>query len=143
MPNPAGVHHVVFPYGLGFFLAAALSYAASRMRSDERWLLTWVMGLVLIGFIGFPMSAGDMDGVVAEALVLAVLGPALVWSWVRRNAVLLAAVYFLHGLSDAVHLLGTVSPANPDWLHEFCIPFDGLICLHILRRRSHFRDGRD
>ncbi len=46
----------------------------------------------------------------------------------------LAAVYIAHGASDRVHPVGDVSPANPRWLHEMCVPFDWLLGAWVLFR---------
>jgi hypothetical protein len=130
------VYQATFPYGFGVFLAATIAYAARRMRSDELWFLTWLMGVVLAGFIGFPLEHGDLRAAGIEAAVLIGLGGLLAVSWLRRAAVVLAIVYLAHGASDVVHLRFDVSPANPRWLHEMCIPFDWLMGAYILARRS-------
>jgi hypothetical protein len=135
----AGWYQHVFPYGLGVFLGVAIIYAARRMRSDERWFLTWLMAVVVVGFVGFPLAAGDTRGIAAEVVVIVVLGALLAWSWLRRSALLLALVYIAHGASDVAHLIGDVSPANPAWIHQFCVPFDWLLGAYVLVRRSSWR----
>jgi hypothetical protein len=96
------------------------------------------MGVVVAGFVGFPIAAGDLRGVIGEAVVLGVLGTLLVASWLRRAPAILAFVYLAHGATDVVHLLGGISTSSPDWIHEFCVPFDWLVAAHVLTRRSRW-----
>ena len=64
----------------------------------------------------------------------ACIGGLLAISWFRRSIVLLGVVYIAHGASDLVHLALDLSPANPAWLHEMCVPFDWLLGAYVLVR---------
>ena len=133
------LYHQLFAYGVGAFLAAVFAYAAERMRADERWLFTWVIGVVVIGFTGFPLGVADWSAVWNEAAILFALGGLLAVSWFRRSSALLGLVYLAHGASDVAHLVLDLSPANPTWIHEFCIPFDWLLGVYVLWRGRHWR----
>ena len=139
--SPEGVtslYHELFAYGLGAFLAVAVIYAAERMQSDQRWLFTWVIAIVILGFLGFPVAVADWSATGVEAAIIVVLGGLLVISWFRSSAVLLGIVYLGHGASDLVHLALELSPSNPQWLHEMCVPFDWLLGVYILVRRRQW-----
>jgi hypothetical protein len=125
-----------FPYGFGVFLASAFIYAAHRMRSDERWLFTWVMAVVVAGFVWFPLSAGDLPAAGYEALVLLALLGGIAVSWRWKSGSTLALVYFAHGAWDLVHLFGGLSAANPAWIHQICVPFDWILGCYIVSRTT-------
>lgn len=132
-------YSTAFAYGLGAMLAAAMIDATRQMPARGAWnLLSWLMAIVVAGFVAFPIERGNVTSLAYEAGLLVVLEILLIVGWRWRSWSLVALVYFVHGLSDLVHLTDIVPMESPRWVHEMCVPFDWILAGWIVVRRRAF-----
>src|SRR5262245_50697621 len=112
------------------------------MPARGAWnLFSWMIAVVVAGFVAFPIERGNSTSLLYEAAILVVLEILVVVGWRGRWWSVIALVYFLHGLSDLVHLTGLVPMESPRWVHELCVPFDWILAGWIAVRRRAFAEG--
>ena len=135
------MYEILFPYLLGVMLAWITWQGARRLspRSESRYF-TSIITIVTLGFVGFPIEDGDAVGFAYELGALLVFVVLIILS--RKVAlVLLPVVWFAHGAWDLVHLLTCVSPSNPQWIHQLCVPFDWILGFYIASRAAPWRES--
>ncbi len=127
-----------FAYLLGVILAVAIAYPASHLHpTRERRFFTVAMAVVVLGFVGFPLSQGDPIGLAWELAAIVGLGALLLLSF--EHVVLLPVVWFGHGLWDLAFLVGGTPIDKPTWVCELCVPFDWLIAAYLVTRLGRWR----
>ena len=135
------MYETVFPYLLGGILAWVTCHPARTLdpRAELRFF-TAIMTMVALGFIGFPLEAGNHEGVVYE-LVAGILFIMLIVLSQRTAPVLLAVTFLAHGAWDLAYLLGIVPSDKPEWVVELCVPYDWLVAAYLFSRTSLWSRG--
>ena len=133
------MYEIAFPYILGIFLAWITWYPAQHLsaRAEQRYF-TIIITIVALGFIGFPIEHGNLEGVFYELVALIVFVVLIVLSQTLA-LVLLPLVWFAHGVWDLAYLLGLVPVDKPSWVVQLCVPYDWLLAAYLFRRTSTWR----
>ena len=122
-----------FAYLVGVLMALVTIYPSSALEpARERRFLTVVIGVVVAGFVGFPISQGDPVGLAWELVALVVLGAAVVGS--LRLPWLLVVAWF--GL---LFLLGGTPIHKPVWVCQLCVPYDWIVAAYLVSRLPKWR----
>lgn len=128
----------IFPYLVGLLLAVAVAYPAGSMEPRrERRFFTVAIAVVVLGFLGFPLTQGDALGLAWELAAVVALGALLALS--GKVAVLLPIVWIGHGAWDLLFLVGATPIDKPAWVCELCVPFDLVIGVYVWTRLGRWR----
>ena len=133
------MYETLAPYVLGAVLGFITCFPARRLDpAVERTFFTAIMTFVAVGFIGFPLERGHWPGVLHEgvAMALFLVGIGLSRWW---DPAMLALTFFVHGAWDLAWLVGTIDSIKPNWLTEFCVPYDWVLAAYLLSRRQIWR----
>ena len=107
-----------------------LTIVTARVIRGERWLYSLGL-LVLPGlYTCFALRTGEAAVVVKEmfyGVPYVVAGLVFAFVSVRRSAVLVGALWLLHGLYDLVHSRLFMNPGVPGWYPVFCFVVDAVV----------------
>lgn len=120
-----------------------LTIASARFMRGERWLYS-VGLLVLPGLYAFfALRAGEQAVGVKEMIYgipFVVAGLVFAFVSVRKSAVVVGALWLLHGMYDLAHSRLFTNIGVPGWYPVFCFVVDvvvGLYLLWLARRVPH------
>ena len=120
------------------FVGAAvgvLTIVTARLIRGERWMYSLGL-LVLPGlYASFALQAGEPAVSVEEMIYGApyvVAGLVFASFSVRRSAVVVGALWLLHGLYDLVHSRFVTNPGVPEGYPIFCFVVDAVIGSYLL-----------
>ena len=119
---------------IGAVMAAAV-IAPVALFGRDRALDILAIQLAAIGAIyaGFALIDARLSVQITEIVVaLAFFAISIVGLWF--SPLVLALAYVGHGAWDTLHHLGAVSTAIPRWYPSFCLGYDCLVAVYILRR---------
>ncbi len=107
----------------------------ARLIRGERWVYS--LGLLTLPslYASFALRAGEQAVGVEEMIYgipYVVAGLAFAVFSVRRSAVVVGALWLLHGLYDLVHSRLITSIGVPDWYPIFCFVVDAVIGAYLL-----------
>ena len=112
-----------------------LTIVIARVIRGERWLYSLGL-LVLPGlYTCFALRTGETAVVVKEMLYgvpYVVAGLVFAFVSVRQSAVLVGALWLLHGLYDLVHSQLFTNPGVPGWYPIFCFVVDAVVGAYLL-----------
>jgi hypothetical protein len=120
---------------VGLALAAASILGAEWLLPNRRTKMlvaNIVMILVAISYVVMGLT----NGAPLQELPLAIFIIAVcVWELLRTkhmSAIILAAMYILHGVFDALHHAGVLGTHIPEFLSGLCITYDVIIAAYIM-----------
>lgn len=132
------VYEQLYSYALGVFLAVVTIYPARFLDPQrERRFLTAVIAVVVVGFFGFPLAAGDPVGLAWELAAVVALGAIVLLS--LRHPGLLPLAWLGHGAWDLLFLIGAIPVDKPVWICRLCVPYDWIVGAYVATRVGRWR----
>lgn len=112
-----------------------LTIVTARFIRGERWLYS--LGLLTLPglYAFFALRAGEPAVGVQEMIYgipFVVAGLAFAMVSVRQSAVVVGALWLLHGLYDLVHGRLITNTGVPDWYPVFCFVVDAVVGSYLL-----------
>jgi len=112
-----------------------LTIWVARAIRGERWL--YALGLITLPslYASFALRAGQPAVAVQEMIYgvpYVVAGLVFAWVGFRRSAVVVGAMWLLHGLYDLVHSRLLTNPGVPDGYPIFCFVVDAVVGAYLL-----------
>ena len=112
-----------------------LTIAAARAIRGQRWLYS--LGLLTLPslYAFFALRVGERAVGIEEmvyGIPYVVAGLAFARVSVRRSAVVVGALWMLHGLYDLAHSRFIVNPGVPAWYPAFCFSVDVVVGAYLL-----------
>lgn len=124
---PAARSHFLrhlLPYGIGLFLALAVSLSARSVRFDrDRAFYPVVLIVIASYYVLFAAMAGSVRALVVETLIMSGFMLVAVAGF-RRSLWLVVAALLAHGVLDLVHSRFVTNPGVPSWWPAFCLTYD-------------------
>jgi len=112
-----------------------LTIQIARFLRGERWL--YALGLITLPslYASFGLRAGQPAVAVQEMILgfpYVVAGVVFAWVGVRRSAVVVGALWLLHGVYDLVHSRLLTNPGVPAGYPIFCFVVDAVVGAYLI-----------
>jgi hypothetical protein len=112
-----------------------LTIVSARLIRGERWLYS--VGLLTLPslYAFFALQAGEQAVGVKEMIYgipFVVGGLVFAFVSVRQSAVVVGALWLLHGMYDLVHSQLITNSGVPGWYPVFCFVVDAVVGLYLL-----------
>ncbi len=112
-----------------------LTIAVARGIHGQCWM--YAIGLLTLPtlYAGFALQAGHPSVATRELLIgipFFAVGLALAFVSVRHSAVVVGALWILHGLYDLAHDRFLANPGVPGWYPVFCFSVDVVVGAYLL-----------
>jgi hypothetical protein len=112
-----------------------LTIALARLIRGERWL--YALGLLVLPglYAFFALRAGEPSVGATEMIVgvpFVVAGLVFASVSIRHSAVVVGALWLLHGLYDLTHGQLFTNPGVPGWYPVFCFVVDAVVGSYLL-----------
>ena len=121
-----------------------LTIVLARLIRGERWLYS--LGLLTLPslYASFALRAGEQAVAIKEMIwgvPYVVAGLVFAFVSVRQSAVVVGALWLLHGLYDLVHSQLITNAGVPGWYRIFCFVVDAVIGSYLLWLSRHVPDA--
>lgn len=115
--------------------AGVLTIVAARLIRGERWV--YALGLLTLPglYTMFALQAGDQAVVIEEMIYgipFVVAGIVFALVSVRGSAVVVGALWLLHGVYDLVHGRLFTNTGVPGWYPVWCFMVDAVVGAYLL-----------
>jgi hypothetical protein len=121
-----------------------LTIVSARFIRGERWVYS--LGLITLPslYASFGLRASEPSVSLKEMIYGApyvIAGLVFACVGVRRSAVVVGAMWLLHGLYDLAHSRVITNPGVPGWYPVFCFVVDAVVGLYVLWLSRRLPDG--